>query len=256
MSAKITQLNERVALTGLEEVPVAIDGGNARVKLNRVKTLVTKTDVGLGNVDNTSDADKPVSNAQAAALNQKANTVHSHTVEQITGLSSALSAKADSSHGHVLSDIAGLAGALDGKANASHTHLAQDIDGLSDMLADKANVLHNHEISQVNGLDSALSGLQTQINQKASVAHTHGAADINGLPEAINDAVAAAVAGIQIDASQILNFTDAAITAVQSAGYPGLTAQSLPGFDERVLELIDDNGSGGTSDIEVGELAW
>lgn len=35
------------------------------------KNSVTKTDVGLGNVDNTSDANKPVSVAQAAALAQK-----------------------------------------------------------------------------------------------------------------------------------------------------------------------------------------
>jgi hypothetical protein len=35
--------------------------------------LLTKTDVGLGNVDNTSDVNKPVSTAQATALNAKAN---------------------------------------------------------------------------------------------------------------------------------------------------------------------------------------
>lgn len=34
---------------------------------------VTKEDVGLGNVDNTADIDKPVSNAMAAALSQKAD---------------------------------------------------------------------------------------------------------------------------------------------------------------------------------------
>ena len=33
----------------------------------------TKADVGLGNVDNTSDADKPISNATQAALNLKAD---------------------------------------------------------------------------------------------------------------------------------------------------------------------------------------
>lgn len=36
---------------------------------------VTATDVGLGNVDNTSDANKPVSTAQQAALDKKANVV-------------------------------------------------------------------------------------------------------------------------------------------------------------------------------------
>lgn len=35
---------------------------------------LTKTDVGLSNVDNTSDADKPVSSATQTALNAKANT--------------------------------------------------------------------------------------------------------------------------------------------------------------------------------------
>lgn len=34
---------------------------------------VTKTEVGLGNIDNTSDANKPVSTAQQTALNLKAN---------------------------------------------------------------------------------------------------------------------------------------------------------------------------------------
>jgi hypothetical protein len=45
---------------------------------------VTKTHVGLGNVDNTSDADKPVSTATQTALNGKANTSHTHSITDIT----------------------------------------------------------------------------------------------------------------------------------------------------------------------------
>ncbi len=41
---------------------------------NWVNDNVTKADVGLGNVDNTSDADKPVSTATQTALDAKANT--------------------------------------------------------------------------------------------------------------------------------------------------------------------------------------
>lgn len=37
-----------------------------------------KGDVGLGNLDNTSDVNKPVSSAQQAALDGKSNTGHSH----------------------------------------------------------------------------------------------------------------------------------------------------------------------------------
>jgi hypothetical protein len=39
---------------------------------------VVKADVGLGSVDNTADADKPVSSATTTALAGKANTSHTH----------------------------------------------------------------------------------------------------------------------------------------------------------------------------------
>lgn len=45
---------------------------------------VTKAQVGLGNVDNTSDADKPISTATQTALNGKANTSHNHSAANIT----------------------------------------------------------------------------------------------------------------------------------------------------------------------------
>ena len=45
------------------------------------EVVLTKGDVGLGNVDNTSDADKPVSTAQAAALNELDTEKVSNTVE-------------------------------------------------------------------------------------------------------------------------------------------------------------------------------
>jgi len=43
-----------------------------------------KADVGLGNVDNTTDASKPVSTATATALSGKANTSHTHGVTDLT----------------------------------------------------------------------------------------------------------------------------------------------------------------------------
>lgn len=45
---------------------------------------VTKAQVGLGNVDDTSDADKPISSAQAAALAGKAPLIHSHPATDIS----------------------------------------------------------------------------------------------------------------------------------------------------------------------------
>ena len=58
-----------------------------------VVTLV-KADVGLGNVDNTSDAAKPVSTATQTALNGKAAASHGHAIGDVVGLQTALDAEA------------------------------------------------------------------------------------------------------------------------------------------------------------------
>jgi hypothetical protein len=52
-------------------------------------TLV-KADVGLGSVDNTSDAAKPLSTAATTALAGKAATVHTHVIADVTGLQTAI----------------------------------------------------------------------------------------------------------------------------------------------------------------------
>lgn len=48
---------------------------------------VARGNLGLGNVNNTSDADKPVSTATQTALNGKANASHTHTLAQISDTS-------------------------------------------------------------------------------------------------------------------------------------------------------------------------
>lgn len=80
---------------------------------------LTKSDVGLANVDNTSDANKPVSTATQTALDGKAATSHTHAQSDVTGLVTALAGKANTSHTHAQSDVTGLTTALADKANAA-----------------------------------------------------------------------------------------------------------------------------------------
>lgn len=60
-------------------IPGSGDGGVTGVKGEAEETYrsgnvnITKTDIGLGNVDNTADADKPISTAQQTELDKKAN---------------------------------------------------------------------------------------------------------------------------------------------------------------------------------------
>jgi hypothetical protein len=74
-------------------------GGTAPVTSVNTKVgdvVLDKTDIGLSNVDNTSDADKPISTATATALSGKANTVHTHVATDVTDFSEAVDDRVNS----------------------------------------------------------------------------------------------------------------------------------------------------------------
>lgn len=182
---KISQLPLLQEPTGLEDGVVALNGQNFRFKLSSIKGLFTKADVGLGNVDNTSDADKPVSTATQAALDGKAASEHDHAIADVNGLQAALDGKAPTLHDHPIGQVDGLQAALDGKANTDHTQSIESVDGLTEALTGKAPAIHGHSISDVNNLGSTLQGLQDQVNGKASAVHTHPTSQIDDLDDHI-----------------------------------------------------------------------
>jgi hypothetical protein len=61
-----------------------------RTILTAADAAAQRTALSLGNVDNTSDANKPISSATQTALNGKANTVHTHVIADVTGLQTLL----------------------------------------------------------------------------------------------------------------------------------------------------------------------
>lgn len=96
-----------------------------------VVTLV-KADVGLGNVDNTSDINKPVSTAQQTALNLKANLAS----PALTGIPTAPTALAGTMSTQIAT-TAFVIGAVSNKANTAHTHAIADVSGLQTALDGK-----------------------------------------------------------------------------------------------------------------------
>jgi hypothetical protein len=74
---KISQLNAAATIYDADDFAVVQDGETKQANASVVKTYVkdglSKSDVGLGNVDNTSDANKPISTATQTAVNLKAN---------------------------------------------------------------------------------------------------------------------------------------------------------------------------------------
>jgi hypothetical protein len=68
----ITGLPNASTLTGSERVPMDQSGTTVDAAASAIAALATKATVGLGNCDNTSDANKPVSTATQTALDAKA----------------------------------------------------------------------------------------------------------------------------------------------------------------------------------------
>lgn len=82
----------------------------------------------------------------------------------------ALDNKANSSHTHTQNDINGLTDALTGKANASHTHQQSDINGLSEALSNKANSSHKHTTSDITDIANvAKTGSYNDLTDKPAI---------------------------------------------------------------------------------------
>lgn len=151
MGKKISDFNliPSNLLTGDEQLP-AIDltkpnlsDQNIRVTIRSILAKINLADLGLDQVDNTSDLNKPLSTAMIAALAGKANTVHTHAKSDIIGLvddllaiNTALANKSNVGHTHAIADVIGLQAALDGKAALVHTHNYTDINGLDQHIID------------------------------------------------------------------------------------------------------------------------
>ena len=111
-------------------------------------------------------------------VGKKANTSHTHSQSQVTGLTTALSGKANKSHTHSQSDITGLSTTLSGKADSTHTHTQGEVTGLTTALNGKAAKSHTHTQAQISGLGTALNGKADKTYVDARPAMFSGA----GLP--------------------------------------------------------------------------
>lgn len=133
---------------------------------------VTASDMGLGDVDNTSDLDKPISTATQSALDDKSDVGHGHTQTDILGLTTDLAGKEPSITVGTVTDYwrgdkswvaldqtaVGL-GSVDNTADADKpisTATQTALDG-------KADDGHGHATSEITGLDTALSGKEPTV---------------------------------------------------------------------------------------------
>lgn len=120
---------ENISLAKKSEVTVVDSKADTHIARVDNPHSVTKTQVGLSNVDNTSDANKPVSTAQQTALNLKANLASPVFTGNVTGLGVATGTSFNSITG--LSSVVGATsgtaavGTSTTVARADHVHPIQ-----------------------------------------------------------------------------------------------------------------------------------
>lgn len=222
MSAKrISEFPELVVGQALAEALIAYQGTTYRFKLGNIASLIpvpTKAQIGLGNVDNVSDAAKPVSTAQQAALDQKANVQHAHAVSDVTGLSNTLStftAQLSNVYDSInamgtqifgidnsLSSILSRLSAVEVKANTTESNVA-NLSNTITTLNGSINTLNSHITTNTNdiqalttvvaGLSSRLGTAESNVtalqNANASIQNTlsNHTASINNLISEFNN---------------------------------------------------------------------
>ena len=164
--------------TGLSSVAADryLRGNTAGALIARTYEQV-KSDLGLHNVNNTSDANKPISTAVATALAGKSSTSHKHNASDIDAGTLPNSRIGDNSIGPnklSRSDTAGVVmKGLGTIANPEWGTLSvSEITGLNTALNAKAPTTHSHTIAQV-------TGLQAELNAKSGTGHTHSSATQN-----------------------------------------------------------------------------
>lgn len=162
-------------------------------------TGITKNMVGLGNVSNTSDVNKPISTATQTALDAKAPLVHTHTASAITDFTTAVQGIVNTQL-----DIAGAPGTLD-TINELAAALGDDPNfaaTLTSSLASKAPLASPTFTGTVSGITAAMVGLgnvnntsdankpvssatQTALNLKAPLASPAFTGTVTGITAAM-----------------------------------------------------------------------
>jgi hypothetical protein len=246
---------------------IADAGTAADTKVSTAVAALTKSSVGLNNVDNTTDAQKPVSTAQATAI----ATAKSEAIS--SGATDLSTHNLDTTSVHGISDTANL---VYTSTVTAHTGATTSVHGITDTAAlatktyaDTAVSTHNSDTTDVHGIADT-AALATKTYADAAEADA-----ITAAGTAADSKVAAAVAALtksSVGLANVDNTSDAnkpvstaqatAIAAAQAAAIADATSQvnalitgapaAMNTLDELAAALGDDANYAATITTSLG----
>jgi hypothetical protein len=188
--------------------------------------VITRADLNVDNVDNTSDANKPISTATQTALDGKAPSVHNHTTANIAGLDTTLSGISTSitsltnnkqeklTSGTNIKSVNGnsLLGSGDIVINASVDATTTN-KGVLQLAGDLAGTAASPKVAKIDGVTVSSSSISSGKVLKATSTTTASfetitAADVGAIPtsaKGVADGVATLDANGRMPSSQLPN---------------------------------------------------
>ena len=145
--------------------PVQLGCNNYHLLVQDILNLVTKEMLGLDQVDNTADLDKPLSVLIIQALAQKAELQHNHSFNDIEGLQDQLLSFFQKNEQIPLENLDAVVNALSLYALKEHSHTVGDINGLEQILSEKANANHIHVLQELDGYQDLIAFINQQLAQ-------------------------------------------------------------------------------------------
>lgn len=248
------------AVDGTELVLCLVNGTNYLVPLGLLANLTgdpeyTKQGLGLDKVDNTSDAEKPLSDAAVAALAAKLDqSALSGAIDSLTQQFEGQFAVVD--HTHLIEDVQGLQGELDRRVTIDTVSslieegkigLAVEA-SVADRLAGKADKTEIQGIltaltgkASLAEVEAAIANLVTEEQLLAAVASKADVASVAALAQAVDakaDAQALQDLAASIENVVTVETVDQKITdAMANSGH--VTAETV---DQKVVEAIANSG--------------
>ena len=186
---------------------------------------ITKAMVGLGNVDNTSDIDKPISTATKTALDLKANAADVTTaldlkVDKVTG-------KALSTNDYTTAEktkLAAITGTNTGDQDLSALAVAADVNAALALKANAANVTNSLALkADVVSVNNAIAAITGSLNTKAdAIAVNNSITSVNTGLNTLSNIVAGINTTLATKEDKLNKSIDVTTDATSDTKYPSV----------------------------------